>query len=179
MKTTYSNLQQEISPDVYYKAATRMVANANEFYVAAKTPTLLIFQEQKGLWRKKYTHKAMNKIFSGLKTVYLSSLPETKQMLLTMDKKTLEKTLQLWEKYLSLPNFRMGFINNSNFKSMIMDENFAVYAIKDKETGKSVGIRVEENLIASKQFKKLEKEADYDVKKIISELKGQSGRKKF
>jgi hypothetical protein len=147
-----------------------MASQAKTFLVVAKTPSLLIPQEQKGAWRRKYATLALRKVRAGLKTVYLFSLPETEKMLLRLSKENLRLVLNNWRKLASLKNFKIGFFNHSHFKSLISDGVWTVFAIKGK-AGKSIRVRV----ARAGGERKLKNSADYDIENAIRVLQKKAG----
>ncbi len=129
--------------DAYYEAAYLIVRESRNFFVAAKTPTLLLPQERESEWRSKYFDIACERVNRGMETVYLFSLPETiTELKAITDNNLFSDTMRLWQDFLSLKTFKLGYILHSNFDSLVMGNLHLAKSIKDPISRKSVGVLV-------------------------------------
>ena len=148
--------------DAYYEAAYLVLAESERFSVAAKTPTLLLPQEQESPGRKKYFDLVNQRIRGGLPTTYLFSEPETLQKLGEIKGKKLAETLAAWREFVSLKTLKLGCLLDSNFRSMVFGDRHLALSKKHPVTGKSDGATIyplSESKEFLAEFKALEKRA--------------------
>lgn len=129
-------------PEAYYEAAYLVLDESAHFAVAAKTPTLLLPQEQESMWRRKYFELVNRRIRAGLPTTYLFSEPETIQKLSELNKSQLSETLAAWREFVSLGTLKLGCLPDSNFKGMVFGDKHLAMPRKHPATGKSDGVTV-------------------------------------
>ena len=160
-------------PDAYYEAAYAVLEESEYFCVAAKTPTLLLPQEQESIWRKKYFDLVNQRIRGGLPTTYLFSEPETLNKLSEIKGEKLAETLAAWQEFVSLKTLKLGCLPDSNFRSMIFGDKHLALSKKHPATGKSDGATIYPLLEPNKfwaEFKLLEERASLIDSKYIRTL---------
>ena len=137
--------------EAYYKAACRVLSDSSCFCVLARTPTLLLPQEKRSPWRRKYFNLVKRKIQAGMPTVYIFSEAETLAKLREI--KNPKRTLGEWRKFAALSNLDLRRVADSKFHSMVFGNTLLAVAEKDRKTGKSIAATIKPIQTCAKQLK--------------------------